>query len=128
MDLGGMARSKHADGSMQRSTPSMPATCQRRPPPPPPLPSHSAAPALTVPVFANRPITGNAPLRVEVAMPSAQQLAGMNRLELDMGLGCPPPGRDACEKQQPATLLGRCRRVGGSRLPALAFVSDDAGG
>jgi hypothetical protein len=70
--------------------------------PPTALPSHPAAPALTVPVFANRPITGSAPLRVEVAMPSAQQLAGMNRVEVDMSLGCPPPGRDACE------LMGCC--------------------
>lgn len=30
-------------------------------------------------------------------MPSAQQLAGLNKLEVDMSLGCPPPGRDACE-------------------------------
>lgn len=30
-------------------------------------------------------------------MPSARQLAGMNKLEVDMSLGCPPPNRDACE-------------------------------
>ena len=66
-----------------------PAPCLPRPLP--------AAPALTVPVFAGAPITGNAPLKVDVTMPSAWRLAGMNRLEVDMSLGCPPPGRDVGE-------------------------------
>lgn len=54
-----------------------------------------AAPALMVPVFARQPITGSAPIKVEVTMPSARQLTGMNKLEVDMNLGCPPPNRDA---------------------------------
>lgn len=61
-----------------------------------PLACPSAAPALNVPVVISERFSGTKPLRIDVAMPSAAQLAGMNRLQLDFTLDCPGP-RDNSE-------------------------------
>lgn len=52
--------------------------------------------ALRVPVFTGQPFVGDAGLRVAVTMPSAHQLAGAARLELDFTLGCPGPRDTDC--------------------------------